>query len=53
MPASDPDRPKRRRKHDDDRLVLGNMDELEDPQDPPDPSEASDPETVANAKAAE
>src|ERR1700722_2300584 len=52
MPASDPERPKRRRKHDDDRLGLGNMDELEDPQDPPDPSEASDPETGANAKAA-
>ena len=27
------------------------LDELEDPQDPPDPAEASDPETVANAKA--
>ena len=77
MPASDPDRPRRPRKHDDpDRILdpferttephssvddeqraLGQIDELEDPledpQDPPDPSEASDPETVANAKASE
>jgi hypothetical protein len=73
MPTSDPDRPRRPRKHDDpdrilnpsernteshsrfddDKLALGPIDELEDPQDPPDPSEASDPETVANAKASE
>jgi hypothetical protein len=68
MPASDSDRPRRSRKHDEratephsshhkEQRALGQIDEmadpLEDPQDPPDPSEASDPETVANAKASE
>lgn len=57
MPAADPDRPKRRRKHRDEQRALGQIDELGDPlvdpEDPPDPSEASDPETVANAKAQE
>jgi hypothetical protein len=61
MPGSDPDRPRRRRPHsshhNDERRALGQIDELRDPlvdpEDPPDPSEASDPETVANAKASE
>jgi hypothetical protein len=60
MPASDPDRRRRRRppsSRDDEQRALGQIDELGDPlvdpEDPPDPSEASDPETVANAKASE
>jgi len=61
MPASDPDRPRRPRRHDDPDRILNPtesqsgldelQDPLQDPQDPPDPAEASDPETVANANA--
>jgi len=43
--TTDPDR------LEDEHREAEQLDELEDPQDPPDPSEASDPETVADAKA--